>query len=444
MLSFGTDGVRGVALEELTPHLVRDLVRATVRVLGVPAVVAGRDTRESGPALERAVVEGCAIEGVPVHLLGVAPTPAVAFACERSDMAGIAITASHNPWTDNGIKVFAPGGTKLSDDDQVEIERVWHSLSSEPTAVGIGTVHDASAVLGEYVEHRMSVAGPDALAGLRIAVDCAHGAMHEVAPRVLRACGAEVTVLAASPDGRNINRGCGATDPAALIAAVRAGGLDAGIALDGDGDRLVVVAADGSLLDGDAVVAAAAADLVARGLLRNRAVAVTVMSNLGFHRAMAELDVDVVVTPVGDRGILTALAEYDLVLGGEQSGHIVHAAHATTGDGLLAAVLFLESVVRNYGTVVTAASVMERWPQVLLNVRTSGRVDDPLAGIGESLVVAENALAGDGRILVRSSGTEPVVRVMVEAPTIDLADSVARTVASAVASAHGGTVETSH
>jgi phosphoglucosamine mutase len=444
MLRFGTDGVRGVALEELTAPLVRDLVRATVRVLGVPAVFVGRDTRESGRVLERAVVEGCAIEGVPVHLLGVAPTPAVAFACERTDRAGIAITASHNPWSDNGVKVFAPGGTKLSDDDQVEIERVWHSLGAEPTAVGIGTVHDASAVLEEYAGHRMSVAGPDALAGLRIAVDCAHGAMHELAPRVLRGCGAEVTVFAASPDGRNINHECGATSPEALAALVRAEGLDAGVAFDGDGDRLVVVAADGSLLDGDAIVAAAAADLAARGLLRNRAVAVTVMSNLGFHRAMADLGIDVVVTPVGDRGILAALAEHDLVLGGEQSGHIVHAAHATTGDGLLAAVLFLESVVRGYGSVAGAASVMERWPQVLLNVRTTARVEDPLDGITDVLTDAEAALGGDGRILVRSSGTESVVRVMVEARTIDVATRTARMLASAIAAAHGGTVETSH
>lgn len=442
MLRFGTDGVRGLALEELTPALVRDLVRATVRVLDVPSVVVGRDTRESGPVLERAVVEGCAIAGVPVHLLGTAPTPAVAFACEESDRAGVSITASHNPWSDNGIKVFAPGGTKLSDDDQVEIERLWHSLSAEPTSVGIGTVHDATELLDGYVAHRAAVAGVGALAGLRVAVDCANGAMHEVAPRVLRAAGAEVTVIAGAPDGRNINEGCGATSPGGLVEVMRRGGHDAGVAFDGDGDRLVVVSADGSLLDGDAVVAAAAVDLAARGLLRNRGVAVTVMSNLGFHRAMAEHGIDVVVTPVGDRAVLAALAENDLVLGGEQSGHVVHAAHATTGDGLLAAVLFLESVVRTYGDVATAAAVMERWPQVLLNVRTLGHVDDPLDGLGDALAAAETALDGDGRILVRASGTEPVVRVMVEARSIDVADSVARTVADAVVAAHGGTVET--
>jgi phosphoglucosamine mutase len=443
MLHFGTDGVRGVAIVELTPVLARDLARATSRVLQPTAVVIGRDTRESGPALEKAIIDGCAAEGVPVYLLGVAPTPAVAFASERNGWVGIAITASHNPWSDNGIKVFASGGVKLDDAEQIEIERVWHALTAETAPVALGTVHDASHIVAEYATHRFNVIGAS-LAGLSVVLDCAHGAMSSVAAEVFHVAGASVEVINASPNGRNINEQCGATSPQALAQHVIASRADLGIAFDGDGDRLMAVTATGRVIDGDYLMAIAALDLSSRGLLRNKGVAVTVMSNLGFHHAMRNHDVDVVVTPVGDRNVLVALDEYDFVLGGEQSGHIVHRAHATTGDGLLAALVLCEYLVRSKESLDEAATIMETYPQVLINVRTENRVHDPVADIASQVAAAENELGDEGRILVRASGTEPLVRVMVEAANESLAQSTAEALALALIAVHGGNIEGKH
>jgi phosphoglucosamine mutase len=443
MLHFGTDGVRGVAIDELTPALARDLARAVARVLHPVAVVIGRDTRESGPELERAIIDGCAAEGVAVQLLGVAPTPAIAFAAERHNWVGIAITASHNPWTDNGIKVFAAGGSKLADAEQIEIERVWHALIAEPVTVALGTVHESYEVVEEYFEHRVNVVG-QTLYGLRVVVDCANGAMSSVAPSVLEAVGAQVIVMNDAPNGRNINDGCGATSPASLASRVVAEGADVGIAFDGDGDRLIAVTATGVLVDGDYIMAIAASDLAHRGLLRNKGVAVTVMTNLGFHRAMETAGVDVVVTPVGDRSVLLALEEYDFVLGGEQSGHIIHRAHATTGDGLLAALILLEYVARTRTTLDQAITMMQSYPQVLVNVRTTERVNDPATDLAEEIVRAENIMNGDGRILVRASGTEPLARVMVEASTQERAEAIAQELAEALIARHGGAIEGGH
>jgi phosphoglucosamine mutase len=443
MLHFGTDGVRGVAIDELTPELARDLARATSRVLQPVAVVIGRDTRESGPALEKAIIDGCAAEGVPVYLLGVAPTPAVAFASERNGWVGIAITASHNPWADNGIKVFASGGVKLDDAEQIEIERVWHALTAEPAPVALGTVHDASHVVAEYATHRFNVIG-GSLAGLSVVLDCAHGAMSSVAAEVFHVAGASVEVINASPNGRNINEQCGATSPQALAQHVIATRADLGIAFDGDGDRLMAVTATGRVIDGDYLMAIAALDLSSRGLLRNKGVAVTVMSNLGFHHAMRNYDVDVVVTPVGDRNVLVALDEYDFVLGGEQSGHIVHRAHATTGDGLLAALVLCEYLVRSKESLDEAVTIMETYPQILINVRTENRVHDPVADIASQVAAAEKELGDEGRILVRASGTEPLVRVMVEAANESLAHSTAEALALALIAVHGGSIEGKH
>ncbi len=443
MLHFGTDGVRGVAIDELTPELARDLARATSRVLQPVAVVIGRDTRESGPALEKAIIDGCAAEGVPVYLLGVAPTPAVAFASERNGWVGIAITASHNPWADNGIKVFASGGVKLDDVEQIEIERVWHALTAEPAPVALGTVHDASHIVAEYATHRFNVIG-GSLAGLSVVLDCAHGAMSSVAAEVFHVAGASVEVINASPNGRNINEQCGATSPQALAQHVIATRADLGIAFDGDGDRLMAVTATGRVIDGDYLMAIAALDLSSRGLLRNKGVAVTVMSNLGFHHAMRNHDVDVVVTPVGDRNVLVALDEYDFVLGGEQSGHIVHRAHATTGDGLLAALVLCEYLVRSKESLDEAVTIMETYPQVLINVRTENRVHDPVADIASQIAAAERELGDEGRILVRASGTEPLVRVMVEAANESLAHSTAEALALALIAVHGGSIEGKH
>ena len=443
MLHFGTDGVRGVAIDELTPELARDLARATSRVLQPVAVVIGRDTRESGPALEKAIIDGCAAEGVPVYLLGVAPTPAVAFASERNGWVGIAITASHNPWADNGIKVFASGGVKLDDVEQIEIERVWHALAAEPAPVALGTVHDASHIVAEYATHRFNIIG-GSLAGLSVVLDCAHGAMSSVAAEVFHVAGASVEVINASPNGRNINEQCGATSPQALAQHVIATRADLGIAFDGDGDRLMAVTATGRVIDGDYLMAIAALDLSSRGLLRNKGVAVTVMSNLGFHHAMRNHDVDVVVTPVGDRNVLVALDEYDFVLGGEQSGHIVHRAHATTGDGLLAALVLCEYLVRSKESLDEAVTIMETYPQVLINVRTENRVHDPVADIASQITASEKELGDEGRILVRASGTEPLVRVMVEAANESLAHSTAEALALALIAVHGGSIEGKH
>ena len=443
MLHFGTDGVRGVAIDELTPELARDLARATSRVLQPLAVVIGRDTRESGPALEKAIIDGCAAEGVPVYLLGVAPTPAVAFASERNGWVGIAITASHNPWADNGIKVFASGGVKLDDAEQIEIERVWHALTAELAPVALGTVHDASHIVAEYATHRFNIIG-GSLAGLSVVLDCAHGAMSSVAAEVFHVAGASVEVINTSPNGRNINEQCGATSPQALAQHVIATRADLGIAFDGDGDRLMAVTATGRVIDGDYLMAIAALDLSSRGLLRNKGVAVTVMSNLGFHHAMRNHDVDVVVTPVGDRNVLVALDEYDFVLGGEQSGHIVHRAHATTGDGLLAALVLCEYLVRSKESLDEAVTIMETYPQVLINVRTENRVHDPVADIASQVAAAEKELGDEGRILVRASGTEPLVRVMVEAANESLAHSTAEALALALIAVHGGSIEGKH
>jgi phosphoglucosamine mutase len=445
MLHFGTDGVRGVALDELTVELSRDLGRAVARVLKPAAVVIGRDTRESGSVLEAAVVEGCAVEGVPVHLMGVAPTPAVAFAAEKHEWVGIAITASHNPWQDNGIKVFAAGGHKLTDAQQIDIEREWHALNMEVSPTARGVVHDALDLVEEYVESRVGVIGTShTLDGLRVVVDCANGAMSTAGPAVLQSIGLDLVVINDMPDGRNINASCGATSPAALAAAVVREGAAFGVAFDGDGDRLVAVDATGAIVDGDHIMAIAAIDLASRGLLRNKGVAVTVMSNLGFHEAMSAHDIAVVVTPVGDRSVLAALEEHDYVLGGEQSGHIVHRAHATTGDGLLAAVLLAEFLHRTRTSLADAATVMTTYPQVLINVRTNERISDPATEFNEVIASVESEMAGKGRVLVRASGTEPLVRVMVEAPTANSATQGARTIAEAILSIYTGEIEGTH
>lgn len=433
MLTFGTDGVRGVAFDELTLDDVRLLGAAAADVLAPEAIVVGCDTRASGPALVEAAVEGITSRAVAAHVVGVAPTPALAHLAERHGWATLSVTASHNPWRDNGVKIFAPGGTKLGDADQIEIERRWHSPEQPMPFLVRGEVRDGAAMLAEYEHDRVALVGEGALAGLQVVVDCAHGAMSAVAGRVLTRAGAEVTSIGASPDGTNINDRCGAASPGALAAAVVGCGADLGLAFDGDGDRMVAVTADGAVVDGDKLIAMAALDLASRGLLRNRAVAVTVMTNLGFHRAMQAAGIDVVVTPVGDRYVLAALAERDLVLGGEQSGHIVYGAHATTGDGLLAGLMLLEMLVRTKRSLAAAASEsMITWPQVLRNIEVSSRPTDPEADLSDTLAAVRAELGEDGRVLVRSSGTEPLVRVMVEAPSDEIAARAADTVCAAV------------
>jgi len=430
-----------VANLDLTPELVVALGRAAARVLGVDRFVVGRDTRISGPSLEAALTAGLTAEGTTVGTLGVVPTPAVAWTAAACGAAGAMISASHNRYPDNGIKLFTPTGRKLEDDVESALEATLDALvqkhpeqDGSPTGDAIGTVEATPEHLlayGQAVEQ--SIDGD--LAGLRLVVDCANGSATTIAPHVLRRLGASVVVLHAEPNGTNINEGCGSTHPGDLQRAVVDHGADAGLAFDGDADRVLAVDRNGTLVDGDQIIAINAVDLHERGRLRNDTVVVTVMTNLGFRLAMNERGIAVVETPVGDRFVLDALATGGHSLGGEQSGHVLFPDLATTGDGLLTAVQLLD-VVKRAGPLHELASVMTRLPQVLRNVRVTSKaaqdLDDRIAG---DVAAARAELGEHGRVLVRRSGTEPLVRVMVEAPTAELADAVAARLAEAVTAA---------
>lgn len=436
---FGTDGVRGLANDQITVELAVALGRATARVFPATGVVIGRDTRRSGPMLEAAVAAGVCAEGADARLAGVVPTPAVAAAAARDGVPGIVISASHNPFADNGIKVFGPGGRKLSDAEQAAVEQATDQLLAAgphpgPTHDGVGVVVHDDAVLRSYLDDVAgSLDGRD-LAGLRVVLDCANGANSLAAPELFERLGAHVTVIAAAPDGVNINDDCGSTHPAACQDAVRASGADAGIAFDGDADRVLAVGDDGSLIDGDRILALAAADLRARGRLADDTVVVTVMSNLGFRRAMTAAGVRVVETSVGDRHVLEALGSGGYSLGGEQSGHIIFAELSTTGDGLLAAVQLLD-LARRAGRPLAelAAAAMTRLPQVLVNVAVPNPMPDVADRLADDTAAVQHELGDDGRVLLRPSGTEPVVRVMVEATDADVAADAADRLAAAVA-----------
>lgn len=437
---FGTDGVRGVANRELTAELALDLAESAAAVLadrhgvGRPLVVVGRDTRPSGEFLEAAVCAGLACAGVDVARLGVVPTPTVAHAVAGLGAdAGVVISASHNPMADNGIKLFGRGGAKLPDDVEAAIEAGVGSPHPRPVGVGVGRVHDEPGAVTAYVDSLLaSLAHP--LDGLRVVVDCAQGAASTLSPQVLRKAGADVVAIFADGDGTAINDGCGATHLAALQAAVVAERADVGIAHDGDADRCLAVAATGEVVDGDQILAVCALALRQQGRLVGDRVVATVMANLGFRQAMAANGVGVVETPVGDRHVLAAMRRDGLVLGGEQSGHLVFLDRASTGDGLLTALALLAEVARSRVSLAELATVMKRLPQVLVNVRLGDRVDrGALLGRDDvALVVAqaEATLGAAGRVLVRLSGTEPLARVMVEAPTVGQAQSVADGVAA--------------
>jgi phosphoglucosamine mutase len=435
---FGTDGVRGVANEALTVETALAIARAAVRVLPSDRVVIGSDTRWSGPMLTAAVTAGVCAEGADALVLGVVPTPAVAAVAARDGITGIMISASHNRFADNGIKVFAPGGRKLSDDEQAAVEAAIAELGNAdshagPTGAGVGRpVEDPSAV-PHYLSSVEAVLEGRRLDGLRVVVDCANGSNSELGPRLLRSVGAEVVVIADEPDGLNINDGCGSTSTDALRAAVVSHGAHVGIAFDGDADRLVAVDELGAEVDGDHIIALCAADLAARDELTDRTVVVTVMSNLGFLRAMQAADIRVVQTPVGDRHVLEALASGGYSLGGEQSGHIIFSRHASTGDGLLAATVLLDLLARAGRPLSElAAAAMTRLPQVLVNVTVSSPQPDVATRLAEQIAAADERLGEDGRVLLRPSGTEPVVRVMVEAADEHLAGEVAEQLADAV------------
>ncbi len=445
---FGTDGVRGLANAELTPEYVLALGRAAARVLGGPRFVIGRDTRVSGPLLQAALTSGIACEGVDVVDLGVLPTPGVAALAAADGVPAAMISASHNPFFDNGIKLFAAGGRKLSDDLEVRLEA---ELGKEVArgggrrvvpvgdAVGRPSVDDGSG-RERYQRLVLATLGGRRLDGLRVAVDCAHGAASATGPDLLRRAGADVVaVLSDQPDGTNINAGCGSTDPRALQAAVLETGADAGLAFDGDADRVIAVDHTGSVVDGDQMIAALALDRMARGALRGGTVVVTVMTNLGFHLAMAEHGVTVHTTPVGDRHVLEALDRGGWSLGGEQSGHVIFRELATTGDGVLTGLQLLDAVVRARRPLAElTGGAMMRLPQVLRNVPVAhpgGLVG--AAGVWDEVKEVEAGFGDRGRVVLRGSGTEPLVRVMVEAPTQAEAEAAAARLAAAVIHAIG-------
>jgi phosphoglucosamine mutase len=452
VLRFGTDGVRGVANAELTPELVLALGRAAARVLGssssegASTFVVGRDTRRSGPLLQAALAAGLASEGADVVDLGVLPTPGVAHVSASRGLPAAVLSASHNPFPDNGIKLFAAGGRKLDDatEDRLEAElaRILEAGSGPlPTGAAVGTLLSDPSGLAEYGRHLLSCLEGRRLVPLRVVLDCAHGAAVTTAPDAFRAAGAEVlAVIGDAPDGQNINRACGSTDPSALARAVVELGADAGLAFDGDADRLIAVDAEGQVVDGDRILALFATDLAERQELGGNTVVVTVMTNLGFHHAMEAAGIAVHQTQVGDRYVLEALEANGWALGGEQSGHIVFRSLATTGDGVLSALLLLDLVARRGRPLADlAAQAMRRLPQVLRNVAVSDR--DGLADAQEvwaEVAGIERDLGHDGRVLLRASGTEQLVRVMVEARTQAEAEVAAERLATVVARSLGG------
>jgi phosphoglucosamine mutase len=437
-LRFGTDGVRGVANVELTPEVALALGRAAARVLHGGRFIIGRDTRRSGPMLEAALAAGLASEGASVVLCGVVPTPGVAWMAAQGGSAGAVISGSHNPFTDNGIKLFAPGGLKLGDDLEAAIETEWHAdVSGRLAGDHVGTILTDTSLVGRYEDWLVdSVTGR--LDGLRVVLDTAHGAATRIAPEVFRRLGATVRVLHDAPNGMNINDGAGALYPAVLADAVVAEGADAGLAFDGDADRLIAVDASGRVVDGDHLMAICALDRHTSGGLVGNTVVVTVMTNLGFRKAMTERSISVVETAVGDRYVLEALDRGGYTLGGEQSGHIIFRDLATTGDGILSGLQVLDVMTRSGRSLDDlAAAAMTQLPQVLINVKVAHAVPDIATRIAPEITEAEKRLGGEGRVLVRASGTEPLIRVMVEAPTEAEATSVADVLVEAALRACG-------
>jgi len=440
---FGTDGVRGRANADLTPELALSVARAAAGVLADrdgtsrPVAVVGRDPRASGEMLEAAVVAGLTSAGAEVLRAGVVPTPALAFLTARTGAdLGVMISASHNPMPDNGIKLFSRGGHKLPDAVEAAIERTVVSGASadhRPTGAGVGRVRDLPDAADEYVAHLLSTVDRP-LTGLTLVVDGAHGAAASIAPDVYRRAGATVHAIGCNPDGWNINDGIGSTHLGPLVEAVRNLGADIGLAHDGDADRCLAVTAEGDLVDGDAILAVCALALHERGELAQDTVVATVMSNLGFHHTMRDAGIAVQTTAVGDRYVLEALRARNLSLGGEQSGHLVFLDHATTGDGLLTGLALMARMGATGVSLADLAAVVQKLPQVLVNVPVTDRMavveNDEVA---EAVNAVEAELGDSGRVLLRPSGTEQLVRVMVEAPTQEMADGVAARLAEVVA-----------
>jgi phosphoglucosamine mutase len=439
---FGTDGVRGVANRELSGELAYRLGRAAVLALteqgdSRPGIVVGRDPRASGEFLEAALAAGICSAGGDAILLGVSTTPAVAFlTADLGAEAGAVISASHNPAQDNGIKFFDSTGYKLADDVEDAIEAITElDRAPRPVGWGVGRIRHAPLAGERYLGHLERVGGPGALEGMRVVVDCANGAASGVAPELLKRLGAEVLAINDEPDGWNINDGAGATVPEVMALAVAEAEADAGVAHDGDADRAIFADHTGRVIDGDQVLAACALDMREAGTLEGGAVVSTVMANLGFRLAMRDAGIRVFETRVGDRYVLEEMLRTRAVLGGEQSGHVIFLSHATTGDGLLTAVQFLGLARRKGVSVAELAACMRRFPQVLENVEVAGRERlDGASAVWEAVAEAEAALGDQGRVLVRASGTEPLVRVMVEASEDEAAHRHAEAIAAAVRS----------
>ncbi|MFJ9429171.1 phosphoglucosamine mutase [Streptomyces sp. NPDC101490] len=448
---FGTDGVRGLANADLTAELALGLSVAAAHVLAEagtfaghrPTAVVGRDPRASGEFLEAAVVAGLASAGVDVLRVGVLPTPAVAHLTGvlGADL-GVMLSASHNAMPDNGIKFFARGGHKLADELEDGIEAVYEEHRTgapweRPTGAGVGRVRDYDEGFDTYVAHLLAVL-PNRLDGLKVVLDEAHGAAARVSPEAFSRAGAEVVTIGARPDGLNINDGCGSTHLELLRAAVVEHGADLGIAHDGDADRCLAVDAGGDEIDGDQILAVLALAMREAGTLRGDTVVATVMSNLGFKLAMEAEGLNLVQTAVGDRYVLESMKEHGYALGGEQSGHVIVLDHATTGDGTLTGLMLAARVAATRKSLAELAGVMERLPQILINVPDVDKSRVKTSGdLAAAVTAAEQELGSTGRVLLRPSGTEPLVRVMVEAADIEQARAVAERLADAVKSALG-------
>jgi len=436
-IRFGTDGVRGRAYDEFSVADARRIGHAAATVLGAGRAILAHDSRESGDDLTAAAAQGLTDGGVAAEYLGVAPTPAVAFLSAADDVIGVMVSASHNPWHDNGIKIFAPGGRKLTDQQQQHMEAQLASSASDaapdesPQPIAHRPLIDSR--LGEYTRHLTGTVRPDALSGMRVVIDAANGAASAIAGPVLADLGADVVTVGTSPTGRNINDRCGSTHPEALQRLVMESGADAGVALDGDADRLIAVDHTGAIVNGDQLIAICAVDMQERGVLADSTVVVTVMTNLGFRLAMIDAGLAVHETAVGDRHVLAALEEHDWSLGGEQSGHLIFRRLSTTGDGLLSAVQMLDTVKRSGSTLhQLAAAAMTIFPQVLKNVPVAEKIPNVAQQLSDEIAQAEHDLGPQGRVLIRASGTEPLIRVMVEAATSEKAEQVATTLADAV------------
>ena len=442
---FGTDGIRGLAnTDPMTPETAMTLGRAVVQILissaagAKPCVVVGRDTRQSGPMLEAALIAGLCSAGADVLTAGVLPTPGVAYLTRTlGAQAGVMLSASHNPYMDNGIKIFSEAGTKLDDrlEDEIEARMRRPSSDTRPTGEAIGTSVLCEAPVQRYIDFLKSTFRPSMATTLRVGLDCANGAASTVAPALFAQLGAEVHVWHASPDGININDQCGSLHPEFLQHKVCEAGLDVGFAFDGDADRLIAIAHTGQILDGDYILAICARAMLDDGLLSPRVVVSTVMANLGLERTLQEYNITLHKAQVGDKYVMQAMHQYDAALGGEQSGHIIFLQHHTTGDGLLTAVQLLNAMTAQQAPLAALASILHKFPQVLVNVRLGER-RDPLClpQVQQAIQVAEDTLGLDGRVVVRLSGTEPVARVMVEGPERAMIEPLAQRIAHVITS----------